>query len=345
MRPLDRLRSIKVKLGVVIVAAISAAYAVNEFGLALELSFKLRILIALALSLAVVQFLAHGMTSPLRDMAAATRAMATGDYTRRVRASSRDEVGELAHAFNRMAAELAVVDRQRRDLVANASHELRTPITALQALLENLVDGVEQADPRSLQVALEQTERLGRLVTELLDLSQLESGRAQIIAETVPLRDFVAQAVSEASLAARDVRLSSSVEPADLSIEADPARLHQVLANLLDNASRHSPPGGTVTVSARARDGGVRLAVADEGPGIPFADRDRVFERFSRLDDARASRDGGGGLGLAIAREVVELHGGVLRAEENAPSGCRMVVDLPAGRPPTGPVGTGPLPA
>ena len=329
MRPLDRLRSIKVKLGVVIVAAIAVAYTVNEIGVVLDYAFKFRIVVAVALSLAMVQLLAHGMTSPLRDMAAATRAMATGDYTRRVRATSRDEVGELARAFNRMAADLAEVDRQRRDLVANASHELRTPITALQALLENLVDGVEQPDPHSLQVALEQTERLGRLVGELLDLSQLESGGAQIVTETIPLHDFVEQAVSEAALADRNVRLTSDIVPADLTVKADSARLHQVLANLLDNASRHSPPGGMVTVSVRQHDSGVRLAVSDQGPGIPLADRDRVFERFSRLDGSRASRNGGGGLGLAIAREVVELHGGVLRAEENAPSGCRMVVELP----------------
>ena len=116
------------------------------------------------------------MTSPLREMAAAASAMARGDYDRRVRATSRDEVGELARAFNAMAADLADVERMRRDLVANVSHELRTPIGALQALLENLADGVEPTDPAALRTALAQTERLGRLVEQLLDLSRLESG-------------------------------------------------------------------------------------------------------------------------------------------------------------------------
>jgi signal transduction histidine kinase len=330
VRPLDPLHSIKVKLGVVIVAAVVVAYAVNETGLSYNYSFKVRVVVAMALSLAMVQLLAHGMTSPLREMAAAARAMARGDYSRRVRATSRDEVGELARAFNRMAAELAEVDRQRRDLVANASHELRTPITALQALLENLVDGVEQPDPHTLRVALGQTERLGRLVGQLLDLSLLESGGARVEPEPVTLRDFVKQAVHEVELAGRDVRLTVDIVPPDLAVTADPARLHQVLANLLDNASRHSPPGGLVAITARPRAGGVRLAVCDEGPGIPPAERDRVFERFSRLDGGRAAGDGGAGLGLAIAREVVELHGGALRAEDNNPNGCRMVVDLPA---------------
>ncbi|MEP6696102.1 MAG: ATP-binding protein [Pseudonocardiales bacterium] len=330
MRPLDPLRSIKVKLGVVIVGSLGIAYLSALVGITLGVPFSARVVIALLVALGIVQLLAHGMTSPLREMASAARAMVRGDYTQRVRATSRDEVGELARAFNRMATELAAVDRQRRDLVANASHELRTPITALQALLENLVDGVEQPDPNTLRVALAQTERLGRLVGQLLDLSLLESGEARVDPEPVALREFVDQALHEAELAGRDVRLTGDIAPADLTVVADPARLHQVLANLLDNASRHSPPGGLVAVVARPYAEGVRLAVCDEGPGIPAGERDRVFERFSRLDGGRATREGGAGLGLAIAREVVELHGGALRAEDNDPAGCRMVVDLPA---------------
>ena len=129
-----------------------------------------------AVALLTSQVLAHGMTSPLREMTAAARAMARGDYTRRVRATCRDEVGELAQAFNQMADDLAAADRQRRELIANVSHELRTPITALQGVLENIVDGVAEPDPATLRTALHQTERLGRLVAELLDLSRLDAG-------------------------------------------------------------------------------------------------------------------------------------------------------------------------
>ena len=148
MRPLDRLRSIKVKLGVVIVATVAGTVVVLAVGFRLGFPLAVRTGLAALIALAIVQFLARGMTSPLREMAAAASAMARGDYGRRVTATSRDEVGELARAFNAMAAELADVDRMRRDLVANVSHELRTPIGALQALLENLVDGVEPPDPR-----------------------------------------------------------------------------------------------------------------------------------------------------------------------------------------------------
>src|SRR5829696_3873856 len=184
MRPLDRLRSIKVKLGVVIVATVAGTVWVLFVGLKLGLSLELRTLLAAVIALAMVQFLARGMTSPLRDMAAAASAMARGDYSRRVRATSRDEVGELARAFNAMAAELGDADRMRRELVANVSHELRTPLGALQALLENLADGVEAPDPAALQTALAQTERLGRLVEQLLDLSELEGGGVPIEART-----------------------------------------------------------------------------------------------------------------------------------------------------------------
>jgi signal transduction histidine kinase len=226
-----------------------------------------------------------------------------------------------------MASELAEVDRMRRDLVANASHELRTPIGALRASLENAVDGVEPVDAPAM---LAQVERLGRLVEQLLDLSRLESGAAPLDRERFPATPLVGRIVEEWRPRAegREVRLESSVEAA-LVVDGDPERLHQVLANLVANAIRHAPPGSAVLVSAAGRNGSARLEVSDEGPGIPAADAERVFERFYRSDQARASRDGGSGLGLAIARWIVDLHAGTIRAEQADPQGCRMVVELP----------------
>jgi signal transduction histidine kinase len=272
------------------------------------------------------------MTSPLREMVAATRAMARGDYTRLVSATSRDEVGELARAFNAMAAELAEVDRMRRDLVANVSHELRTPISGLQAVLENLVDGVEAPDPGTLQVMLVQVERLGRLVAQLLDLSRLESGAVPLERGPFPVRPVLEQAVREArlgSFGSPGVEITVAVSTEEPLADGDPERVHQVVANLLENALRHSPADGTVVVSARPEGRSVRIEVEDEGPGIPEGEAVRVFERFYRADTARASASGGTGLGLAIARWIVDLHGGQIRAEQRAPTGCRMVVILP----------------
>ena len=331
MRPLDPVRSIKMKLGAVIAGAVVATMVVNEIGLALDLLPHVRALVAFAIGLAMVQLLARGMTSPLRDMRDAAAAMARGDYSRRVRATSRDEVGDLARAFNTMATDLAEVDRLRRDLVANVSHELRTPIGALRAVLENLVDGVQPADPAMLQAMLRQVERLGRLVEQLLDLSRLESGAVPLDAEDFPVRAFLESVAAEARLAPRDVTIRVDA-PDGLVAHGDVERMHQVVANLLDNAARHSPDGGAVDLTAEPSPGGVRIAVADEGPGIPAAEAGRVFERFYRSDSARSAAEGGSGLGLAIARWVVDLHGGSIAVDPTATRGARVVVELP-GRP------------
>jgi signal transduction histidine kinase len=323
MRPLDRLRSIKTKLGVVIVATVAGTVVMLALGHQIGLSLPVRAGVAAILGLLMVQVLARGMTSPLREMAAAASAMARGDYDRRVTSSSRDEVGELARAFNAMAAELADTDRQRRELVANVSHELRTPLGALQALLENLADGVVPPDPRELRTALAQTERLGRLVAQLLDVSRLESGALAVQRVSFSPRALLEQAAREYSLGDRPVRLKVCVEPGDLQASGDPERLHQVVANLLDNAVRHSPPDGRVWLSAHAATAGrTTFIVSDEGPGIPPDDVERVFERFHRTD-------GGTGLGLAIARWIVDAHGGAIRVEPREPTGCRMVVEIP----------------
>ncbi|MEA2461370.1 MAG: hypothetical protein QOH90_1547 [Actinomycetota bacterium] len=333
MRPLDFLSSIKIKLGAVIVAAVGVTIVVVALGVRAGFNLAACGIVAGAVALLMVQLLARGMTSPLREMADAASGMARGDYERRVTATSRDEVGELARAFNSMASELAEVDRLRRDLVANVSHELRTPISALQAVLENLVDGVEPPDPAALKTMLVQVERLGRLVTQLLDLSRLESGAVPLQLAPFKVGRLLDQAVRESTLHSQTTRqpieISVVVEPPDLEVDGDAERVHQVVTNLLDNAVRHSPSGGRVLVKASAESAGIRFEVIDEGPGITPEEAHRVFERFYRTDSARSGSDGGTGLGLAIARWIVELHGGSIRAEQAAPSGCRMVFELP----------------
>jgi signal transduction histidine kinase len=342
LRPLDPQRSIKVKLGVLVAASVSVASLLVWYGLnGLGWWPRYTLPVAVLAALAVTQLLARGMTSPLRSMTAAARAMARGDYSRLVHTASRDEVGELDAAFNRMAADLEAADAGRRELIANVSHELRTPITALQAVLENLVDGVAEPDPATMRLALAQTERLGRLVRELLDLSRIDAGSQPLSRADVPVREVVLAATAEASLAGRPVRFTADVEPTDLTAYVDEARLHQVLANLLDNAARHSPAGATVLVRARSAGHGIRLEVLDEGPGVPAAERARVFDRFYRSAADDGSGTGGTGLGLAIVRWAVLLHGGHVRLTDRTdvpdhdgggPTGCRFVVDLP-GRP------------
>jgi signal transduction histidine kinase len=322
------------KLGVLLVA--SWAVAIGYFWYGIGWLPPGTAITVICIALVTSQVLAHGMTSPLREMTAAAGAMARGDYTRRVRATSRDEVGELAQAFNKMAEDLAAADQRRRELIANVSHELRTPITALQGVLENLVDGVASPEPAALRGALAQTERLGHLVADLLDLSRLDAGVVPLRRVRIDVADFLDEAVEHAAASAtgsgRDVRFRLSELPAPLILEGDPWRLHQVFANLLDNAARHSPAGGTVLITAEERAGHLHFEVTDEGDGIPAAERSLVFERFTR---GERTAGGGTGLGLAIARWVVELHGGSIRVADTAGPvraqrpGCRVQVTLP----------------
>jgi signal transduction histidine kinase len=333
-RPLDPLPSIKIKLSALIVGAVGITVFVFWFALRIVgLWPSVSGILAAIVALVLVRFVARGLTTPLREMAEATQAMARGDYSRRVTETSRDEIGRLARSFNRMAAELAETDRVRRDLVANVSHELRTPLTALQATLENIVDGVATADPETLLTMLSQVERLGRLVVQLLDLSRLEAGTVPLDRQDFAVAPVLAHAVREQKLHAPGVEIGMTVEEVGLEADGDPERVHQVVANLLENAVRHSPVGGAVEVRARRTSTGVTIEVIDEGPGIPDQEVNRVFERFYRADSARATSDGGAGLGLAIARWIVDLHGGEIHPERREPHGCRMVVTLPGAHP------------
>ena len=339
VRPLDPLSSIKVKLGVLVTATVILASLITWAGLHYELGPSRTLPLAVFLSLLLVQILAHGMTSPLREMTAAARAMAAGDYSQRVQATSNDEVGQLAEAFNTMAEDLAQADGLRREMVANVSHELRTPVAALRAQLENMVDGVSEPDPETLAAALTQVERLGKLVAYLLDLSRVEAGAVGLDIRDVPLRSFLQGAADAAGPVAADkeVRFTVAVEPTDLTVPADPERLHQVVTNLLHNAVRHSPVAGEVRLTARRSGREVLLDVTDEGPGIPAADRTRVFERFARGNAPTATgreSTGGTGLGLAIVRWAVQLHGGRVEVAD-VPVGCTMRVGLPIAGPPT----------
>jgi signal transduction histidine kinase len=291
--------------------------------------------LAAAIALLLARLLALGMTRPLREMARAAGKMAHGDYRQRVSTTSRDEVGQLAQSFNRMSADLEQLERLRRELVANVSHELKTPISALRAHLENLLDGVEEPDRATLQVMLAQSERLSRLVEQLLDLSRLESGDVPFDRTAVALGPLVSAVVSELHVTSSDgVRVIEEV-PADLPpVWVDRERLHQVLFNLIDNAVRFSPAGGTVTLSALRRASRCEVRVADAGPGIPAEHLPHVFERFYRVDPARSRGDGGTGIGLAIARSIVESNGGRIWAESEVGSGSVFAFDLPLAGPP-----------
>ncbi len=328
MRPLDRFRSIKVKLVIVIVAAVAISALVSSIGWRTGIAVWLRPPIAACLSLLVVYPFARGITSPLRQMADAATAMAGGDFDRPITATSRDEVGDLARAFTSMRTELAEVDRRRRAIIANVSHELRTPLTVLRARFENVVDGLEPNDDETARRSLAEIERLGELVDRVLDLSRLESGASPLHLERFEVGTLVRDAADIHR--SDDCLVAVDVDEVD-RFTGDRARIHQVVRNLVDNAVRHGRAADgsvEVTVEARTADDELHLTVSDRGTGIGEDERDLVVERFYRSPGAR-SRTTGSGLGLAIVTEIVEMHGGTIVIGANRPTGCRIDVRLP----------------
>ena len=344
LRPLDPVRSIKAKLGLLVVASTVGTAAIAWYGLVLsDWRVRYTLPVAVLIPLVVTQLLARGMTEPLRQMTAAARAMAEGRPGPEVTATSRDEVGELARAFTAMSRELAAVDEQRRDLLANVGHELRTPVAALQAQLENLADGVRTPDEAALGEVLDQVHRLRDLLSDLLDLARTDAGAVPLARAEVKVRQLAEDVVAQVGAVRPGRRLTVDVVPADFVADADPHRLRQVLTNLVDNAARHAPDGGSVQVRARPDgSGGLVLDVTDDGPGIPPERWDEVFERFERGDvavpaaaasGAAGDVGGGTGLGLSIARWAVMLHGGQIAVVPAGPGGgCRIRVELPSHR-------------
>ncbi|MFC6416624.1 HAMP domain-containing sensor histidine kinase [Sanguibacter inulinus] len=341
VRPLDRFKTLKIKMAIVVAASVTLAAFVTWLGLRYNLGPTRTFPLAIVASMLFTMLLARGMTSPLREMTSAARSMSEGDYSRRVQATSRDEVGQLATAFNIMAEDLDSSDRVRRELIANVSHELRTPVAALHAQLENLVDGVVEPTPATMQTALTQTERLTRLIAYLLDLSRVEAGAADLNLTEVVAKDFLEDVVNSVSTieAGKQLAFFVDVEPEDATFTADQERLRQILVNLLHNAIRHSPFMGEVSIMARRTDDEIVFDVSDNGPGVAVEDRQRIFERFARggagvngAPTAGGTGSGGTGIGLAIVRWAVDLHGGTVEVADTL-AGATMRVALPQ-RPP-----------
>ncbi|GAA3620812.1 hypothetical protein GCM10022199_26560 [Marihabitans asiaticum] len=329
--------SIKTRLAVLVGVSVLLAAVVGAVGTSAGVPLWLAVPATVALALVVTRWLATGITAPLREMTRATRAMSDGRYEIALETTRQDEVGELARSFTAMAGEIRAAEEHRRRLVATVAHELRTPLAGQQALLENLVDGVIAPGDDALQRALAQSERLGALVGDLLDLSRSDQSRVPLTPGRVVVAELLESAKGEAALLGREVSIEVSVEPVDLTVIADRARLAQVVANLLDNAVRHSPVGGIVEVAAStAGSEHWRLTITDEGPGLPPSDADRLTRRFGSGPDS----SGGTGLGLAIAGWAASLHGGSIDAlpAPGAGGGARLQVTLPTHPGPDGAV-------
>ena len=267
------------------------------------------------------------MTSPLDEVMDAANRVAEGDYAARVEVRGPREVRDLARAFNTMAARLQVNDEQRRNLMADVAHELRTPLTVVQGNLEGLLDGVYPRDDEHLTSILEETHILARLIGDLRTLALAESGALKLQKETTDLNVLIREAIAvfQVQADASQVALSTEAEASLPLIEIDPARIREVLSNLIANALRYTPGGGVIRIRG-ALDPARRVAieVSDTGEGIAADDLPHIFDRFYKSRDSR-----GTGLGLAIAKNLVEAHGGEITAQSEPQHGATIRFTLP----------------
>ena len=272
--------------------------------------------VAVLASIGIAIVLARMLAHPLDRIGEAARRIADGDYAARVPREGPEELASLADSFNQMAASLERQEEMRRDFIANAAHELRTPLTNLQGYLEALRDGVIIADRATYESLHEEADRLVRLSRSLDALAEGDAGSSQPRLVELDLTAAIGSALDLAGPSIERAGLTLHTDlPPTLPARADPDRLAQVLANLLSNAVRYTPAGGTVTVAAERRPGDVLVSIANTGDGIPPADLDRVFERFYRVEKSRDRARGGAGIGLAIVKQLVEQGGGAVGAE------------------------------
>jgi signal transduction histidine kinase len=266
------------------------------------------------------------ISAPLDDLLAAAGRLAEGDYAARVPEKGYREVRSLSRAFNNMASRLSTIDEQRRRLLSDITHELRSPITVLKGNLEGMLDGVYPANEANLRSLLEETNLLRRLVDDLRILALAESGALQLQKEQTDLAALAGETLAAFQSQADAAEVSLALEAAEHlpELDLDPGRIRQVLANLLTNALRYTPAGGTITLRYRRSDGRTELEVQDTGPGIAAEDLPHIFERFYKSADS-----GGMGLGLAIAKHLVEAHGGTITALSAPGQGTIIRVSLP----------------
>jgi signal transduction histidine kinase len=288
-------------------------------------------LIGLIVAVVLAAGVAASVARPLRRAAAAARAIAAGDYSQRVPEYGADEAREMARAFNHMADEVQHVQQTQRDFLANAAHELKTPLTSIQGYSQAILDGAASDPERAAQIIYDEAGRMRRLVEDLLDLARIESGQAALRRELVDLVQLLEMVLDNLALRAAEKGVTLLRETTPLPrVTGDGDRLAQVLTNLLDNAIAHTPSGGQVTVHTAQQEDGVAVAIKDNGPGIPAADLDRIFERFYQVDKSRVrGARKGTGLGLTISREIVEAHGGRIQAESREGDGACFTIWLP----------------
>ena len=288
--------------------------------------------IAALVALVLGSVLFFQIVSPIQRLTSAAQKISAGDLSQRIPTRSQDEIGALANSFNQMADSLAKHEELRRNLIADVAHELRTPLTVIQGNLEAMLDGVLPASPQEIATLRDETALLARLVSDLRLLSLAEAGQLKLERVEIDPAELITRAVEPFRLQAQSSQIELVLEIAlnlpYISVDAD--RIAQVIRNLLSNALRHAPEGGRITVTCgKGTPQGFLITVSDTGEGISPDDLPYVFDRFYRADKSRSRVSGGSGIGLAIVKQLVEAHGGRVRAESQPGQGTTITITLP----------------
>ena len=289
--------------------------------------------VAIVVALILTFVLSRRMSSPIGVLAKTARQLGRGDLSQRVQLEGKGEVEELAQAFNSMAADLERAEQLRRNLVADVAHELRTPLSNIQGYLEAIRDRVMKPNAATIRSLNEEANLLSRLVDELQELSLAEAGELKLVYQTEDVTKLIRQAVTpwQPKIAAKEISLSLDLPDNLPLVSIDWQRVNEVLHNLLENAVAHTRKGGTINVAAITQGDWVEVSVSDTGEGIPAEDLPHIFERFYRVDKSRSRATGGSGLGLTIAKRLVEAHGGTITVQSELRKGSRFSFTLPIG--------------
>lgn len=284
----------------------------------------------------VISLVSKRTLRSVRTLNEAAHRLGRGDLSQRVSTTGRDEIGDLSRTFNSMAEGLENAEKQRRNLVADIAHELRTPLTNVQGYIEAVRDGVLEPDNATIETIHQQVMYLARLMEDLKLLAETEADDFHLKTEVNSMTEVMQRTVEafRPSAEVKDVTITMNITRELPLVNMDRTRITQVLNNLLSNAIRHAPDGGEVTLSAETvNQSSVRITVSDSGEGISPEDLPFVFDRFYRADPSRTRSTGGVGLGLTIAKQLLEAHGGTISAANTTGSGTDFVIDLPVGGP------------
>jgi len=297
-------------------------------------------LIAAVVALLIGLILTRQIILPIRALTRGAQQIAKGKLNYRVNPSSKDELGELAQSFNSMASSLDKMEQSRRRLTADIAHELRTPLTIIEGTVDAMIDGIFKPDKEQLISIKEQTSQLAHLINDLREISLAESGQLKLDINPTNMVNLVRRKVAQAEVKALDkgIKIKLDIHGVVPEIKVDPVRIEQVIANLLTNATRHTPPGGKITVSLEIinesnmpelEKPSLLISVADTGEGIPPEHLPNIFDRFYRIENSRSKNEGETGLGLAIVKQMVEAHNGKVWAKSEPGKGSTFYVAIP----------------